>query len=665
MRAAVLLILCASTALADDSEIPFTETLEVEGRADDLVGVADSASQGTIGAEDLAKRPLLRAGELLEAVPGVFVTQHSGGGKANQYFLRGFNLDHGTDFVITIDGMPINMPSHGHGQGYADLGFMIPELIGSERYAKGPYDSRRGDFSSAGGVDINLVDRLERGLFRVIPGENEFLRVLAADSFEVGQGSLTAALEYQADDGPWTHPDDLDKRNGLIRFVHEGQQNRFSLTAMAYNANWNSTDQIPRRAVASGLLGRFDAIDESDGGDSSRTSLSSQWRQFGERSLLDTYGYLIDYDLNLYSNFTYFLDDPMAGDQFQQFDDRRVWGGGLSRTHFLGANGPAWEWSYGLQLRHDAIDNGLNRTRRRELISRTRADQIDQWGGGAFIEARTRLTPWFRVTAGGRVDRYRAEVETAGVGSADVQDTLVSPKLNLAFGPWRDTELYLNLGRGFHSNDARGAVVDADPLVPARGVDIGVRTARIEGLQSSATWFWLELDSEILFVGDAGTTEPSRPSRRSGIEWANFWKPNRYWTVDFDLALSRARFQDDAPEGNRIPGSIETAVTAGAALSDWHRLSAAVRLRYFGSRPLIEDNSVRSRPSTLLYGELGWRLSDAVRIALQGFNLLDEQHSDIDYFYASQLAGEAAPVKDLHFHPAQPRTLRLNVSLQY
>jgi outer membrane receptor protein involved in Fe transport len=665
MRAAVLLILCASAALADDSEIPFAETLEVEGRADDLVGVADSASQGTIGAEDLAKRPLLRAGELLEAVPGVIVTQHSGGGKANQYFLRGFNLDHGTDFVITIDGMPINMPSHGHGQGYADLGFMIPELIGSERYAKGPYDSRRGDFSSAGGVDIDLVDRLERGLFRVTPGEIEFLRVLAADSFEVGRGSLTAALEYQADDGPWTHPDDLDKRNGLIRFVHEGQQNRFSLTAMAYDANWNSTDQIPRRAVASGLLGRFDAIDESDGGESSRSSLSSRWRRFGERSLLDAYGFLIDYDLNLYSNFTYFLDDPVAGDQFQQFDDRRVWGGGLSRTHFLGANGPVWEWSYGLQLRHDAIDNGLNRTRRRELISRTRADQIDQWGGGAFIEARTKLTPWLRVTAGGRVDRYRAEVETAGVGTADVQDTLVSPKLNLAFGPWRDTDLYLNLGRGFHSNDARGAVVDADPLVPARGVDLGVRIGWIEGLQSSATLFWLELDSEILFIGDAGTTEASRPSRRTGIEWANFWTPNQYWTVDFDLALSRARFQDDAPEGDRIPGSIETAITAGAALSDWHRFSAAVRLRYFGSRPLIEDNSVRSRPSTLVYGELGWRLNDAVRIALQGFNLINEQGSDIDYFYESQLAGEAAPVEDVHFHPAEPRTFRLSVSLQY
>jgi outer membrane receptor protein involved in Fe transport len=649
------------------------EAIEVSGRESDLLGIANSATEGVTGREDLARRPVLRPGELLETVPGVILTQHSGSGKANQYFLRGFNLDHGTDFRVSVDGIPVNMPSHGHGQGYSDLNFLIPELVDRVLYKKGAYYADEGDFSAAGAAELEYVTSLSEGIVQVSPGDFGYRRLLAADSVELRGGHLLGAIEGMENDGPWDRPDDFRKVNGLVRF-HKGDAFQgFTITAMGYDGRWSSTDQIPQRAVEQGLVSHFGSLDPSDGGDSHRYSLSAEVRRGDDRSLTRVHVYALDYELSLFSNFTYFLDDPENGDQFEQADDRSVLGFQVERQWMAEWWGREAEVSVGLQARGDDIHNGLFPTRERARLSTTREDRVRQLGAGPYAQARLRWTPWLRTVAGLRADWYRADVESRlDVNSGTEDDLLLSPKLSFLLGPWRKTELYLNLGHGFHSNDARGATIRVDPrtgepmgrvdpLVRARSADLGVRTEAIPDLQLAATAFALELDSELIFVGDAGGTEASRPSRRTGIELQTFWRPRSWLSIDADAALSRGRFTDGDPADDRIPGSIETAVSAGISVEDLHRVFGSLRLRYFGPRPLIEDGSVESSASALVNGRLGYAFPNGLRLALEGFNLLDEDASDIEYLYESRLPGEAAPVEDVHFHPAEPRSVRLVV----
>jgi hypothetical protein len=661
----------------DSTKLQVYDEIQVTSRASDMLGVADSASEGVTGHADLEKRPILRPGELLETVPGVIITQHSGGGKANQYFLRGFNLDHGTDFRVTVDNMPVNMPTHGHGQGYSDLNFLIPELVESLRYKKGAYYADEGDFSAAGAATIDYVDQLDEGVLQATPGNFGYQRFLAADSVHAGGGSLLGAFEYGTNDGPWTRPDDYRKLNGVLRWSRGDAARGLTVTAMGYDGTWNSTDQIPERAVSEGLISRFGNLDPTDGGTSSRYSLSAELRRGDTRSLTRLSAYAIRYKLDLFSNFTYFLDDPVNGDQFEQTDNRTVYGVQGEHQWTAAWMGKETEMAVGLQTRVDDIRNGLFHTRDRQRLETTRQDDVLQVGGGPYVQARTRWTPWLRTVAGLRADVFYADVDSnLDVNSGTRNASILSPKLSFLLGPWKQTELYLNLGEGFHSNDARGATIRVDPktgepvqrvdpLVRAKGADFGVRTSLLPNLQTSVTVFGLDIDSELLFVGDAGATEASRPSRRTGIEWQNFYRPLSWLSIDADLALSRARFRDAAPEGDHIPGAIEQAFSAGVSFDAQKRTFGSVRLRYFGPRPLIEDDSVRSASSTLVNAELGYRFAAGLSLTLEVFNLLDERTSDIDYFYESQLRGEAAPVEDIHFHPAEKRSARLLAQWRY
>ncbi len=655
------------------AETTIYDELDVQGRADDLIGIADSATEGATGREDLDRRPILRTGELLETVPGVIVTQHSGSGKANQYFLRGFNLDHGTDLRLSVDGMQVNFPSHGHGQGYIDLNFLIPELVQTVTFRKGSYNAEDGDFSAAGAADMELLSTLDHGLLSATLGSFDFQRLVLADSWAVGSGNLLGAVEVHHYDGPWRLAEDSRKTNALVRLT-QGDANRgFSATAMGYDSRWNSTDQIPLRAVRSGALSRFGFIDESDGGDSDRQSLSITLRRGGETTLDHAHFYALSYSLRLFSNFSYFLDDPENGDQFEQDDDRTAAGFEVHKRWSFDWRGRASELEAGFQGRGDWIDNGLFSTRARRRLSTTRSDEIRVLSIAPFVQSRVNWNPWLRTVFGLRADAVSVSVESdLAANSDDARDEQVSPRFSIVFGPWKSTEISLNYGIGFHSNDARGTTVRIDPksgdpavriplLVKARTADLGIRFQPVPTWNGTLSFFETDFDSELVFVGDAGGTEAGRPSRRRGVELANFWRPRRWLSIDADITFASGRFTDEDPAGDRIPGAIDRTIAAGIAIHDVGRVSGAVRVRHFGPRDLIEDGSVRSNSSTLVNAELSFELAKNLHLELQGFNLFDQEASDIDYYYRSRLPGEPDEgIDDVHFHSVEPRAARLS-----
>src|SRR6266702_2005717 len=555
-KAPALLALLAALSTpcgAPAQEAERIDEIHVIGHYENAVGTSDAASQGII-------------------------TQHSGEGKANQYFLRGFNLDHGTDFRTTVAHMPVNMPTHGHGQGYTDLNFMIPELVSRISYKKGPYFAEEGDFASAGAAEIHYATKLKEGIASAGLGNGDYRRGLVANSFEAGPGYLLYGVELFHNDGPWDDPSDYRKLNTVLSYSHGTNADGFVLTGMAYRGKWNSTDQIPKRAVDSGSISRFGAIDPTDGGNTERYSLS------------------------------------------------------LARQ-------------------------------RLSSLSTVREDKVNQTGLGAYYENSLQWSNVFRTVAGMRTDFYRADVTSSlAANSGSSTDHITSPKLNFIFGPFEHTEYFLNFGQGFHSNDARGTTIPAErvkPLVKTHGAEVGMRTELIEHLQSSISLWRLALDSELQFLGDAGTTEASRPSLRRGVEWSNRYVPKPWIIADLDLSASRAEFTDGDTASRYIPGAIDKVASLGLTLNDFGRWSFTGHMRYFGPRPLVVDNTQRSQSSALFSLRASYKLDQRLRFNFDVFNLFNRQASDIDYYYASQLRGEATPVNDIHFHPVEPRSARI------
>jgi len=668
--AGVLLAGAAGPAFAGGVTATEIEEVVVTANRIALGGNPRAASEGSVLHEQLVNRPLLRTGEVLEVVPGLIVTQHTGDGKANQYFLRGFNLDHGTDFLTRVEGISVNMPTHGHGQGYMDLNFVIPELIERVDYHKGTYYPELGNFSAAGAAELLYFDNLDP-LVSLTAGEDEYLRAVAAGSMPLAGGDLLLAVDYNSTDGPWKLPQDLRKANGFASYSRATDSGSWSLDFMAYDSEWTATDQIPLRAVQAGTIDRFGFVDPTNGGESNRYSLSLNGDQAYGDGQLEYAAWAMDYHLELFSNFTYALD-PMNGDQFEQFDDRRAAGGSLAWSQPLSGDG-RWRLHTGVELRHDDIDPvGLYLTTARARHATIREDAVQQTQSGIWAGVETRWTAWLRSEAGLRYDRVDYDVKSdLAANSGSGSDDLVSPKLSLALGPWNDTELFLAAGQGFHGNDIRGATITVDPvdgvtpvdqvtpLVEANGFEAGVRTAILPRTQLSLALWQLEIDSELLFVGDGGTTEASRPSRRRGVELGVYARPTDWMIVDADFAWSKPRFRDDDPAGDRIPGAVERVASVGVTFdhdSGWY---GGARLRYLGPSALIEDNSVRGPSSTLVNLEAGRRFGERLRLTLGIFNAFDEKASDIQYFYESQLPGEPAPVEDIHFHPVEPRTFRL------
>jgi len=666
-------------------DVPQLSAVEVRAQVENLEGLAMAGSEEVVSGQRLAAVPLQRPGEVLEMVPGLIVTQHAGDGKANQYFLRGFNLDHGTDFATWVAGIPVNMPTHAHGQGYTDLNFLIPELVDRIRYRKGPYFADEGDFSSVGVARIDYLRKIDETLAKITAGQNGYGRALLAGSPEVGAGNLLYAVELFTNDGPWEIPENHRKYNGVLRYSQGNRDDGFSLTGMAYRDDWTSTDQVAKRAIDGGYINRFGTLDPTTGGETYRYSVSGDWARRGTDSQSLANVWWLKSGLDLWSNFQYCLNDFAAngncdtGDQFKQAERRQAGGFTASHAIFDRWGGFDVENSFGILGRIDRIRPvGLYNTVNRIAWNTVREDRVTQRNLSLWAQNDTRWTSWFRTVAGLRGEAYDFTVDAnLPDNSGKVSDQMLTPKFSMIFGPWRKSEFYLNYGQGFHSNDARGTTIRVDPadgvtpvdrvqpLVRTTGYEAGVRSEPLAGWQTTLALWQLQSDSELLFVGDAGTTEASRPSRRYGVEWNNLYLPTSWLAFDADLAWSHAQFTDGDPVGKYIPGAVQTTANVGLTIDQLGPWFGALRWRYFGPRPLVEDNSVRSASSSLTSLRVGYRLSPRTQVSIDVFNLFDNDVNDIEYWYDSQLPNETVPVFDRHIHPAEPRTFRLTFAHRF
>lgn len=663
----------------DTAAEPVTlETMEVQGRATDLIGIAGSASQGVVGQPEFKYRPLSRVGELVEVVPGTLATQHSGSGKANQFFLRGFNLDHGTDFNTTVDGIPMNLPTHAHGQGYLDLNGLIPELVDRVEFGKGPYYADAGDFSSAGYAHMHTMHRLKEGFVKFTGGEYDYYRGVAANSSRLGNGDFLYGAEVNFNQGPWTQAEQSKKYNGMLRYTIDEDDWGASVNGKAYHSTWTATNQIPERAV--GTLGIFGTMDPSDGGTSGRYSLSGNLWSKGDsyKNEINVYGAY--YDVNLWSNFTGFLDDPLRGDQISQKEHRWIAGGNGEQTWFNRWFGLDMDNTLGFQVRHDSITGlALSHTQNRELLNRVSLHDVDETRFSFYLKNQTHWLEKFRTIAAVRSDTFQFDVRNLLVpqNSGDKTATTISPKLGLIFGPWYDTEFFINLGYGFHSNDARGVTVKVDPADPGqpmspvspiakqRGAEGGIRTQYVPGLNTTLAVWWLHSASELVFIGDAGTTEPTGASERYGVEWTNYYKPNDWLTLDADFAFTSARYLKVTRGQDNIPNSVGRVIGAGLVAELPYDLFATLRVRHFGHVNLTEDNSAYGGDTTLLNLGAGYKYRQ-FKLEVDVFNLLDSRANDIAYYYTSRLQDEpAGGVDGIMKHVVMPRQVRVTASLQF
>jgi outer membrane receptor protein involved in Fe transport len=675
------------------------------------------ASQMRLTGDELNALPVSRPGEILEAVPGLIVTQHSGEGKANQYFLRGYNLDHGTDLAIWVDDVPINMRTHAHGQGYADLNWLMPETVNSVEVRKGPYFADEGDFGSAGNLRIGLIDSVNKSIAEMTVGSFGYERVFGMGSTKMGEGTLFFAGEAGAYNGPWVSPDDMRKISTMLRYSQGTAQDGLSITGMAYSNRWNSTDQVPERAITSGQIGLYGEEDPTDGGNTDRFALSARMAGTDDAGSWKANAYVVKSDLDLFNNFTYFLTNPAQGDQFHQHDSRVMAGANASRTLNGTFAGRLMETTFGVQTRNDDIDLGLTDTYQRSFLSNVRSDKVEEASVAIYAQNTVHWTDWLRTTLGWR---YWANVDSLfdANNSGKVSAGIGSPKFTMVLGPFNKTEFFLGAGYGMHSNDARGATITEEPvdrvanptavssplgaaplLVQTKGAEVGVRTKVVSGLDSSVSVFILDQASELVFNGDAGDTSASRPSQRYGVEWTNKYQPYSWLTFDGDLALSHARFvgydseqadlyaslagfpqaQIGNAPGNYIPNAPAMVASAVITIGEKTGWFETLRWRYLGVSPLTEDNAFRSPPTSIFNARVGYRYENGWRIQLDVLNLLNTKANQITYAYGSLIKTDSlynlcypvqtAPaavcqngVMDYVLHPIEPLAIRLTLA---
>jgi outer membrane receptor protein involved in Fe transport len=672
-------------------------------RGTSLVGETQSASQGFIGQAQIKNRALSRVAEVVEFIPGMIATQHSGDGKANQYFLRGFNLDHGTDFATFIDGVPINLPSHAHGQGYMDLNGLIPELIDNVQYGKGPYYADQGDFSAAGHAKITTFNSLPQGFAKFTGGSFGFYRGVAANSNRIGGGDVLYAIDVNTYNGPWVLPEHALKFNGMLKYSIDKGNWGASIGVHAYHAKWRPTNQIPLFAVNEGLINRFGNIDPTDNGETGRYTLHGKWWQKEKNYRREASFYLVKYSLDLTSDFSGFINSVadnivlpggiIPSDQVNQTDSRIYFGGRAQQSWLSNIAGFDMENTLGIQVRNDFNRVLLSNSNRGVVYHNVSRDRVTETSMGLYLQNQTFWLPKLRTIVGLRGDIFNFNVHayTVPQNSGNKTDGLVSPKLSVVLGPWHNSEIYFNVGEGYHSNDARGVTATvntnqignnnfapqlaANGLVRAKGAEVGFRTEAIEGLKSTLAIWYLHSASELVFSGDAGTTETSGASTRYGIEWANFYRPSKWLVLDADFSFTHARYDqaqlnqasDPANQayGFHIPNAVGRTISAGATLNLPHNLFATLRLRHFGNVSVDTNNPVKPYSTTIVNLSTGYELARRFKIQLDVLNLLNAKNFDIAYYYGYQTSPSARARDGLVFHPIESRMYRVNLTYQF
>jgi hypothetical protein len=671
LLAGVAVVALTGAAHAEEAAPP-KEVSEVVVTAStlDLTGKATTSSEGAVTKLELELRPVYRVGQLLETVPGLVVTVHSGEGKANQYLLRGFNLDHGTDLATWVDSMPVNQRTHAHGQGYTDLNFIIPELASGVRFTKGPYYASEGDFASVGSDRMALVDDLAATLM-VSAGTLDDQRIFAGTTFDMaGTDRLIMAGEQVHLDGPWDHPDNLRKTNLALRYVGDG----WTVTGLYYRGLWNATTDQPDRAIRSGLIGLYGSLDPTDGGQAQRYSLSASLAKPLGRGDLSLSAYAIRSQLTLWNNFTHFLEDPVNGDQHGQNDRRTTLGGEVAwRTSgpLLGVDADS---AVGAQTRFDDVFVDARTTVARRPTGLLLADKVREQNLSVWGETTLHFAPMVRSVLGLRYDLFWAKDHNlAGGVSAEQDEGLAQPKASLIFGPWKRTELYLSAGRGFHSNDVRagtladvGSVERPPFLVKSTGYEVGLRSTAIPHLQAAATLFQMEFDSELTYNADVGQTEAGRPGRRRGVELTAQYRPAPWIELSANIAVTRARYTDGDPAGDHIEDAPAFVGSFGVLVDNLGPWSGALEFRDLGEHALVSDNSRRSKGYRELNMNLGYKLTPALKVELDVFNVTDSRDDAAAYFYADRLPGERPEgMEDVHRHPLEPRSARLSVTARF
>ncbi len=706
-----LMLACSAGAPQALADTAVLEPVQATGHYDNTVGAFDAASQGTVNGALLQDIPLLRPGEVLETVPGLVVTQHSGDGKANQYFLRGYNLDHGTDLASFVDGVPVNMPTNAHGQGYSDLNFLIPELVDRINYFKGPYFASAGDFSAAGAVDIRYRNSLPQDFLNLTLGQEGYRRLLVAASTPLralstgtdGSGGpvLLGALEVLAQNGPWVSAEGLHKTNVLFKLSDGSAAQGWSIETQLYDAQWNSTDQVPLSLITSGALSRFGAVDPSDGGRSGRVLLSGEWHTQDADGYRKLNAFVEHSRLQLFSNFTLFENreslSPIVGnppvfapnpllptDQFEQFEQRNTLGASFVQAWNHRLFGRESTTEVGAQARYDYNHVGLLDTQLRTPFHTVGDDQVQESEVGVYAQNTTLWSPWLRSLLGVRVQTISlAQTDTLyAQNTGGANGHLFLPKLALIFGPWARTELFANIGQGMHSNDARGVINRIDPttgaasapvpaLVRATGYELGARSEAVEGLQSSLALWVLNSASELTYAADSdiGSTSANGASRRYGVEWNNHLVLGRHVLMDADLAWTHARYADqnaNGNPGNLIPNAVSQVALVRATAKDFGPWSAAIEERYIGSYPASQDGSITSPSSLVTNVRVQRVLYPDVKLSLDLLNLFNLQYFDIVYQQDYRTSpGGPAVATGTSVHPGEPRTLRLSLDVTF
>jgi outer membrane receptor protein involved in Fe transport len=678
LSTAVMFTARAETTTAADQ----LEEIRVTAERLGLMGSASTASEGIVVNDELALTAAFRVGQLLETVPGLQVTSHSGEGKANQYLLRGYNLDHGTDLATFVDGMPVNEPTHAHGQGYTDLNFLIPELATHVTYTKGPYYAPEGDFASVGSVHINYLDALAPQV-SFTEGTLGYERFFGGGSTRLGPGELLGALEWQHYNGPWVNPDELHKINAVLRYSGGDKTDGYSLTAMYYHGLWNATTDQPERAIEEGLISRYGSLDPSDGGMAQRASLTAQYFKPIAAGELNASAYVFGNRLTLWNDFTHFLIDPVHGDQEEQHEDRTVVGGSIDYKRAAPIFGLQNDVTVGLATRSDFNDVSRLPTEDRivlpaaaDPLNFSEADTVRLSSFSAYAQTSTRWTDWFRSVLGYRYDtQYGSD---KGTNSGTASDHLLAPKGSLIFRPVEMTELYLSAGRGFHSDDLRGVTAAQDarvagaPLIARQsGEEVGLRQQITQAFTMTLSFYKLRAQSETTYDPDAGIDIAGPGSRRRGYEVNLTYQALQWLEFYGSYSGNRARYvtpYDDGTGhvGEYLPNAPFATGSFNVYVKNLGPWSGSLGYRYLSSYPLSSDDSVQGHGYGTWSGDAHYVIGEGWSVGLGVYNLLNKKADAAEFWYIDRLPGEpAAGVPDVHIHPLERISGRFTVAKSF